>query len=85
MCQHGVNNSQLTTMIAMTDEILDTSQGWLEHIAHLAGHAELAQVSDFELAVEKLDEIRAILEDAAEAIDAHDAEHEASGVQVELV
>lgn len=85
MCQHGVNNEQLTTMIAMTDELLDTSQGWLEHIAHLADHAELAQASDFELAIEKLDEVRAILENAADAIDALDEAHAESTVQVELV
>lgn len=85
MCQHGVNHEQLTTMIAMTDELLDTSQGWLEHIAHLADHAELAQVSDIELAIEKLDEVRGILENAADAIDTHTEEGAESSVKVELV
>ena len=83
MCQKGVNTDQLKMMIAMANDQIATVQRSLEQIHHMADHAELTHPSaSIAQASVMLGEARGKLEHAAEHLDGHSHDHDAS---VELV
>ena len=83
MCQSGVNNEQLKSMISMANETIALSQEWLENTHHLADHAELSAATDLAQATVLLGEAREHLEKALGSIETHGHSH--AHVEVELV
>ena len=84
MCTNGVNTGQLEQMIDQVDDHIKLERRWSHTLAHLAGDA------GFEATYEKLhqvqtllDEARAVLSDAKDALE-DDAETVAN-VMVNLV
>jgi len=70
MCENGVNIDQMQLMITQVNDSLAMSQQWLERIHHLAGHADISDVSTtVAQATVLLGETRAKLDDAASAIE----------------
>jgi len=82
MCQNGVNNDQLLTMVQMTDDSVRLNQQWVKELAHLAGHLDLKSTAALGEAAKKLREVGATL---AETIDELESGVEAPGVEVVLV
>ena len=81
MCTNGVNTNQLESSIVQIDEALGLSRTWTHRLYHLAEHGAQAEVADKLHAVQQLlDEARATLKDATEAI-----VDEMDGVSVERV
>ncbi|MBK5211952.1 MAG: hypothetical protein JJE36_06565 [Coriobacteriia bacterium] len=83
MCQNGVNNEQLKSMISMANETIALSQEWLENTHHLADHAELSAATDLAQATVLLGEAREHLQKALDSIEKHGRSH--THVEVELV
>ena len=84
MCTNGINTGQFSLMIEQMDDQLAVNRRWVHKMAHAAGDAGFAATDECLHAVQELlDEARAKLSDAKDALEA-DAE-EASGVTVELV
>ena len=84
MCTNGVNTGQFEQMIDQIDDHIKVERRWSHTLGHLAGDA------GFEATCEKLhevqamlDDVRALLSDAKDALE-EDAEN-ASGVTVSLV
>ena len=84
MCTNGINTGQFEQMIEQIDDHIKLERRWAPNLAHQA------EAAGFETAAEKLhaamsalDDIRALLDDAKEALE-DDAE-KASGVTVKLV
>ena len=83
MCQSGVNNNQLKSMIGMVNDSVSMSQEWLKEVHHLAGHAGLSTEDDIAKAVKMLGEVRVLLLGAENSVE--DAPHSHPDVEVELV
>lgn len=84
MCTNGVNTGQFEQMIDQIDDHVKLERRWTHTLAHMAEDASLATVGEkLHAAQAALDEVRAILADAKDALD-EDAES-ASGVSVSLV
>lgn len=84
MCTNGVNTGQFEQMIAQIDDHLALERRWTHRLAHQAGDAGFTTVDDKLHAVQELlDEARALLVDAKDALE-DDAEA-ATGVSVSLV
>ena len=77
MCTNGINTGQFEQMIEQIDDHIKLERRWAHNLAHQAEDA------GFETAMSALDDIRALLDDAKEALE-DDAE-KASGVTVKLV
>ncbi|MBR3182428.1 MAG: dynein gamma chain protein [Eggerthellaceae bacterium] len=84
MCTNGVNVGQFEQMIAQIDDHIALERRWTHKLAHQAGDAGFATVDDKLHSVQELlDEARALLTDAKDALES-DAEV-AGGVTVSLV
>ena len=84
MCTNGVNVGQFEQMIAQIDDHIALERRWTHKLAHQAGDAGFATVDDKLHSVQELlDEARALLTDAKDALET-DAEA-AGGVTVSLV
>lgn len=84
MCTNGINTGQFELMIAQIDDHIALERRWTHKLAHQAGDAGFATVDDKLHAVQELlDEARALLADAKDALE-EDAAN-APGVTVSLV
>ncbi len=83
MCTNGVNTGQLRSTIEMIDATVALTRKWTHKSYHLADDAGMQRSAKQLAAVQAaLDEVRAMLEDAQDAVDRDDADN---GVQVALV
>ena len=84
MCTNGINTGQFEQMISQIDDHVALERRWAHKLAHQAGDAGFASVDEKLHAVqEHLDEARALLADAKDALE-EDAAN-APGVTVNLV
>ena len=84
MCTNGINTGQFEQMISQIDDHVALERRWVHKLAHQAGDAGFASVDDKLHAVQELlDEARALLTDAKDALE-EDAAN-APGVTVNLV
>ncbi len=84
MCTNGVNTGQLELMIEQIDDHCKLERRWAHNLAHTAQDAGFNTVSEkLHAAQALLDDVRALLDEAKEAIE-DDAESGA-GVTVSLV
>ena len=84
MCTNGINTGQFEQMISQIDDHVTLERRWVHKLAHQAGDAGFATVDDKLHAVQELlDEARALLADAKDALE-EDAAN-APGVTVNLV
>ena len=84
MCTNGINTGQFEQMIDQIDDHIKLERRWAHNLAHNASDAGVTTVSEkLQAAMQLLDEVRATLDDAKDALD-DDAEN-ASGVTVNLV
>ncbi len=84
MCTNGVNTGQFEQMMAQIDDHIALERRWVHKLAHQAGDAGFTTVDDKLHSVQELlDEARALITDAKDALEA-DAEA-AGGVTVNLV
>lgn len=84
MCTNGVNTGQLELMIEQIDDHCKLERRWAHNLAHTAEDAGFTTVSEkLHAAQALLDDVRAMLDEAKDAID-DDAES-SNGVTVSLV
>lgn len=84
MCTNGINTGQFDQMISQVDDHIALERRWVHRLAHQAGDAGFANVDDKLHAVQELlDEARALLADAKDALE--DDAANAPGVTVNLV
>ena len=84
MCTNGINTGQFEQMIAQIDDHVALERRWVHRLAHQAGDAGFTTVDDKLHSVQELlDEARALLADAKDALE-EDASN-APGVTVNLV
>ena len=84
MCTNGINTGQFEQMIEQIDDHIKLERRWAHNLGHMAGDAGFATVSEkLHAAQALLDDVRAMLDEAKDAID-DDAES-AAGVTVSLV
>lgn len=84
MCTNGVNTRQFEQMIEQIDDHIKLERRWVHNLAHQAADAGFPTVDDkLHDAQQLLDEVRALLADAKDALE-DDAEA-AGGVTVSLV
>jgi len=69
MCNDGVNQAQLQMAIEMAEQQTALAASWMKEIAHLAGHAGLAQ-EEIKSAEAALKTARRSLEDAVDVVKA---------------
>lgn len=84
MCSNGINTGQFEQMIDQIDDHIKLERRWVHNLAHQAGDAGFAATDDkLHSAQELLDEVRALLADAKDALE--DDAASAPGVTVSLV
>lgn len=84
MCTNGVNTAQFEQMIEQIDDHIKLERRWAHNLAHQAEDAGFETASaKLHAAMHALDDIRALLDDAKDALE--DDARNASGVTVELV
>lgn len=84
MCTNGVNTGQFEMMLEQMDDQLAVNRRWVHKMAHTAGDAGFEATDNaLHKVQELLDEARALISDAKDALE-QDAES-ASGVTVSLV
>ena len=84
MCTNGVNTGQFEQMIDQIDEHIKLERRWTHTLAHMAEDAAFETVgAKLHEAQAALDEVRAMLGDAKDALE--DDAQAASSVTVELV
>ena len=84
MCTNGVNIGQFDQMISQIDDHVALERRWVHKLAHQAGDAGFATVDDKLHSVQELlDEARALLSDAKDALE--DDAAAMPGVTVSLV
>ena len=84
MCTNGVNTGQFEQMIEQIDEHVRLERKWAHTLAHQAEDAMMPKTGELlHQAQAALDEVRALLADAKDAVE-EDAE-QSSGVSVNLV
>lgn len=84
MCTNGVNTGQLELMIEQIDDHIKLERRWAHNLAHTAEDAGLATVgAKLHAAQTLLDDVRAMLDEAKDAIE--DDAAAGSGVTVDLV
>lgn len=84
MCQNGVNTGQYKMMLEQMDDQIAVQRRWTHKLAHLAGDNGYEKTDEVMHHVQELlDEARALMTDAKDALD-DDAERLAN-VQVKLV
>ena len=83
MCTNGVNTGQFELMIDQIDDHIKLERRWSHNLAHQAEDAGFAGVSEkLHKAQSLLDDVRALLDEAKEALE-EDAE-QAADVTVEV-
>ena len=84
MCSNGINTGQFEQMMTQIDDHIALERRWVHRLAHQAGDAGYSHVDEKLHAVQELlDEARALLTDARDALE-EDAAN-APGVTVNLV
>ena len=84
MCTNGINTGQFDQMIDQIDDHVKLERRWVHTLAHQAGDAGFAKTDEKLHAVQELlDEARALLADAKDALE--DDATAAPGVTVNLV
>ena len=84
MCTNGINTGQFDQMVSQVDDHIALERRWVHRLAHQAGDAGFTNVDDKLHSVQELlDEARALLADAKDALE-EDAAN-APGVTVNLV
>mgnify|MGYP006968294838 FL=1 len=84
MCTNGVNTGQLDLMIEQIDDHIKLERRWTHNLAHTAEDAGFATVgAKLHAAQTLLDDVRALLDEAKDAIE--DDAADAPGVSVSLV
>lgn len=84
MCANGINTGQFDQMIDQIDDHIKLERRWAHTLAHMAGDGGFSLTgSKLHKAQAALDEVRAILADAKDALE-EDAS-KASGVSINLV
>ncbi len=84
MCTNGVNDNQLKTMIEHMDDQIALDRRWIHKLYHTADGAEYGKTAGvLKEAQGMLDEVRALLADAQDAVEKDAAD--SSGVTVNLV
>lgn len=84
MCTNGVNTGQLDLMIEQIDDHIKLERRWTHNLAHTAEDAGFATVgAKLHAAQTLLDDVRALLDEAKDAIE--DDAADAPGVTVSLV
>ena len=84
MCTNGVNTSQFKMMLEQMDDQVALNRRWVHKLYHAADAASYARTTELLKEIQgQLDEVRALLTDAQDALDS-DAES-ASNVTVNLV
>lgn len=84
MCTNGVNIGQFEQMITQIDDHVKLERRWVHNLAHMAADAGWTQADEkLHAAQLLLDDVRALLDEAKDAVD--DAAANASGVTVSLV
>lgn len=84
MCTNGINTGQFGQMIDQISDHIRLERRWTHDLAHQAEDAGFDNVSDkMHEAFRMLDEVRALLDDAKDALE--DDAAAAPGVTVELV
>ncbi len=84
MCTNGINTGQFEQMIEQIDDHIKLERRWAHNLAHQAEDAGFATTGEkLHAAMSALDEIRALLDEAKDALE-DDAEAK-SGVTVTLV
>ncbi|NTU89417.1 MAG: dynein gamma chain protein [Actinobacteria bacterium] len=85
MCTNGVNTNQLKATIEQIDETVALTRRWTHKLYHLAEYGGQAHTADVLKEVQSLlDEARALLTDANDAVDL-DAKDSENAVRVTLV
>lgn len=84
MCKSGVNNSQLSSMVSMSEDTLKLVESWLAEIHHLAEHAGIESAGDVAQAKALVSGATALLHKVTHEV-ADDHDHGHSHVHVELV
>lgn len=81
MCSNGVNTNQLKATIQQIDEAIALNRRWTHRCYHLANDGQMPKTADKLQQVQSmLDEVRALLDEATEAVEDDD-----SNISVELV
>ena len=84
MCTNGINTGQFEQMIEQIDDHVKLERRWAHNLAHQAGDAGFATVSEkMHAAQAMLDDVRALLDEAKDALE-DDADTSAN-VTVNLV
>ncbi len=84
MCTNGVNTGQFEQMIDQIDDHIKLERRWVHNLGHQASDAGFETVGErLHAAMALLDEVRATLDDAKDALG--DDAQSASGVTVNLV
>ncbi|WP_165042941.1 dynein gamma chain protein [Adlercreutzia sp. ZJ138] len=84
MCTNGVNTGQFEQMIDQIDDHIKLERRWSHTLAHMAGDAGYATVSEkLHVAQALLDDVRAALDEAKDALE--DDAASASNITVNLV
>lgn len=84
MCTNGVNTGQLEQMIEQIDDHCKLERRWAHNLAHMAEDAGFSNVgSKLHEAQSMLDDVRALLDEAKDAIE--DDAANASGFSVSMV
>ncbi len=84
MCTNGVNTGQLETMIEQIDDHIKLERRWSHNLAHTVEDAGFKTVSEkLHAAQSMLDDVRALLDEAKDAIE--DDAANSAGVTVDLV
>lgn len=84
MCSNGVNLDQFETMLEMLDDHIKVERRWVHNLGHKAEDAGFqAAGAKLHEAMHALDNVRALLDDAKDALE--DDASSAEGVTVTLV
>lgn len=84
MCTNGVNTGQFDQMIDQVDDHIKLERRWVHTLAHMAQDGGFPHAGEtLHKAQAALDEVRALLSDAKDALE--DEAEGASGVSVNLV
>jgi hypothetical protein len=71
MCEHGMNTDQMKSSMGQSESTLGLVEDWLDQSAHVAGHAERADVVDMiDRARARIDEARQLIARAIVELDA---------------
>lgn len=84
MCTNGINTGQFEQMINQIDDHIKLERRWTHSLGHMAGDAGYETVSEkLHKAQAMLDDVRAILDEAKDALE--DDAAKAASVTVNLV